>query len=1258
MKSIFKLFVPVTVAAIALFSCQKEIQVPVNPDTVYITVTAEAQDFANEGTKTYIGTYQGTANTILWGTGESMKLAVTAGESTSFANSSETDSFYGEKEATFGFSVSPGEASEYVFQGIYPASSAVANSNNNPTAYKVKLPEIQNATAESYDPAAYIMVAQPETFSSVQTSWKASFRRATALNKITLKNVPSGVSIKRVEITTPTGKYLAGARHIDLSSGESNDIYSGGGRTETVEVKFATALSGTNVDVWFTSWDVEVEAGETLTIVAYTTAKTSYTKTITVPSGKSIKFQEGFLNTLGASLSGITPDDVTELEDGNYVILAKNDDNYYAMKAETVSNDTRMASIAYTGSLSSYNGDADMIWNVSKSGSSYILANSGKYLGFSGSDNKAFWNEAGSSWTTDNYLIDIVWDSSSNSYHATLNSNDQRKLSRNSGSDWFAFYTSDQQKDLIFVPATVDSRYAVTLIFEDGEQNETDAVALTTATYNTFLGLDLVASPNVTAITNNISWTYEDNDGVIDEFDDGALTLTGTAGTATVTASFAGDENYRAAEASYTITVSAVSGPQYELVSTANDVVAGDYIITWNNSYYLPSGSTSGTNPAVGTGITVSNNKITNTVTSAMVWTFTGDNTNGFTISDGTNILHSTNAAQGISINTNSARKWTVSVDGTYGMLLHGDDGGTRNLAVYNNATWRYYATGGSYSGTLRLYKLADNRDEAEMSWSAENATATYNTGNSLSFSAPTLDPGNATSITYSSSDETIATISNAGVVSINLTGNDVKEGSTTISAVFAGDDDYKAQTVSYTLNVVDSRSAVATPGFSPAAGEVAADTEVSFTCAEDGVTYYYTVDNSEPTTASSSASSVIIDVAKTVKVIAIKTGYKPSAVATAAYTIQGVQSNDGSLEHPYTADEAYDIINGYSSNSGSDGSKYVTGTVVSVTGLYNSTMLNYYISSDGTSTKQIQVFRGKFLGNTNFSSADQVKAGDEVIVYGQLYKYNSTIEINTGNYLYSINGKTKALTAGSLTATPDNANKQIAVTWGAATGSSEAISYVVTCGAQTYNANAAGNHTFTMADYGSYSISVVASATDAVSATVATTATLTDPSAGTNYYVKVSSITAGKHYLIVGGGTSKVLVPSTGSGRKSSADVTISNDKIESTATVDAYAVTIIANGTYYDITFTSGNTTNYLQYNSSTNLTTATSSSNTKTWDVVSGTYGSFRFKDVSTASASTKRGLVFRGGSTNQFGGYSLSNVNGNEYYDIDLYEYDGN
>jgi hypothetical protein len=130
-------------------------------------------------------------------------------------------------------------------------------------------------------------------------------------------------------------------------------------------------------------------------------------------------------------------------------------------------------------------------------------------------------------------------------------------------------------------------------------------------------------------------------------------------------------------------------------------------------------------------------------------------------------------------------------------------------------------------------------------------------------------------------------------------------------------------------------------------------------------------------------------------------------------------------------------------------------------------------------------------MGGVNFTSASQISEGDEVIILGDIVTYQSVNQIGNGNQLVSLNGITKALTAGTLSATADNANQQLTVTWGAATGTESAISYVVSCGTQSYNATAAGSHTFTMGNTGTFNISVVASADDAVFATATTTAVI-----------------------------------------------------------------------------------------------------------------------------------------------------------------------
>lgn len=1095
MKAYFKFFMSMAAAVIALSSCQKEIESKDAPakekGVLSITVKATQEALKSEaGTKTYI---DGTS--VFWGTGEYMKIGVFDGEGTAWGTSNDesADVWSGTQEALFTFSIAPKtESGTYTYYGMYPASAAATSSNNDPATYKVNLPAAQNATASSYDPKAYILVAQPDGgHDAVMTDWDAAFRRATALNKITLKNLPE--DIKRVSITAPENVKLAGGRHINLTTGQSDDIYSG---VNKIDVKFdAPQATGSDVVVWFTSWDAEIPVDANLTIVAYSTAHT-FTRTLTV-ANKSITFKEGCLNTLNVNMSSADQGDNTELEPGDYVVLAKNNTTYYAMKAEVTGTgtSTRMVSVDYTGNLDSYNGDGDIVWTIENTGSAYTIKNGSNYLGWTSGNYAAFVAEE--SYSDEVCLMDITYNEGT--YLISSNSDSERKLARNTSNAYFAFYAGTQYKDIVFVPATVDTRSDVTLAFEDAVVN------LTTSDYDQFFGQeDVTATPDVEAVLSHLSWSYTDPDGIIDNFDNGSLELNGKTGTATVTVSFAGDENYRPAEASYTITITDGSTPatDYSTLETSNVTL------------------TPGTNGSVV--------NVDGDATAIKVGTSSKGGDMSVTVPSGTTKLHIHAAAwkgvSGLSLNISGA---TVDPES---IALTADDGISNSTPFTLNGKPEDFYFAIELSGItaetvitftssiakrfvvwgVNAEQVVDNRQDAEMSWSAEAATATFNTGNTISFTAPTLDQGNASAVTYESTDATIATIDeNTGEVTIAaLNENVVTEGSTTIKAVFAGDDNYKPQTVSYTLTVADGRAQVPTPSFDTPEGEVTAGTDVAFECELDEVNFHYTVNGTTPTVDSPIGTSVVIDEPTTVKIIAEKLGYKLSEVASATYTISGVQPHDGSLEYPYTVAEALDIISGYTDKQKSATVVYVSGIIANV-GSYNSTYhsVTYDISDNGENTNTLTIYSGKFVANTNFSSSDQLTVGDEVLVYGYLYLYGTTKEMYQNNYIYSLNGISKALTAGSLTATPDNDNKQITVTWGAATGTDSAISYLVTCGDQNFNASAAGSHTFTMADYGSYDISVVASATDAFSVTTSTTATLTDPGSGeTNISVTVAT--------------------------------------------------------------------------------------------------------------------------------------------------------
>lgn len=137
------------------------------------------------------------------------------------------------------------------------------------------------------------------------------------------------------------------------------------------------------------------------------------------------------------------------------------------------------------------------------------------------------------------------------------------------------------------------------------------------------------------------------------------------------------------------------------------------------------------------------------------------------------------------------------------------------------------------------------------------------------------------------------------------------------------------------------------------------------------------------------------------------------------------VSTGDGTLESPYTVAGALAFIETLGADI-SSGEVYVKGVITKFKGdvaaditKYGS--ISYYISDDGTEASELLVYGGRNLGGVKFTSADQLKAGDEVIVYGTLVNYKgNTPEFNNGNKLVSLNGKVEEpVDPGEFTVTP-----------------------------------------------------------------------------------------------------------------------------------------------------------------------------------------------------------------------------------------------
>lgn len=432
----------VAAAAMAFVSCQKEeTQAPAESKSITLTLNANVVD-----TKTYINE----ENAVLWGTGEYVQLYYNDGAD-KFAKSSAdaADLWNGESSAMFSFDITYDEADSYVLGGIYPASCVVESNNTNPSSYKVNLPAIQNASASSYDPKAFIMVMQPETVITFETeAHLASFRRAVALNKVTLTGVKENVS--SVEITLPEGKYLAGRRYFDLTTGVEGEVYN----SQTNTIKVNAEYTGSSIDVWFTSWGVELAEGDQVTFKMTSDSKI-YTRTISVNSN-GLKFVEGNLNTLSINMASAEEEVLDNLA-GEYLIAAMpeswalmsgaNNGSYYSSVASEVSS---TAADVHSSNFYGVANIEDYVWVISEVDGGYAVQNksTGKYL--------AAWDSGNSAKTSDEAVAFSITVNDDKTGTIIDNTTTDRSLQYNSNNPRFAFYTSTQ-KPLYFIPWVADS---------------------------------------------------------------------------------------------------------------------------------------------------------------------------------------------------------------------------------------------------------------------------------------------------------------------------------------------------------------------------------------------------------------------------------------------------------------------------------------------------------------------------------------------------------------------------------------------------------------------------------------------------------------------------------------------------------------------------------------------------------------------------------------------------------------------------------
>lgn len=117
---------------------------------------------------------------------------------------------------------------------------------------------------------------------------------------------------------------------------------------------------------------------------------------------------------------------------------------------------------------------------------------------------------------------------------------------------------------------------------------------------------------------------------------------------------------------------------------------------------------------------------------------------------------------------------------------------------------------------------------------------------------------------------------------------------------------------------------------------------------------------------------------------------------------------------------------------------------IISQVDYYSSNAITYWISDNGTTTSQLEVYNGKGLNGANFTAKTDLNVGDQVTVFGTLKKYvkNSTTtpEFDAGSQLLSYEATgtpTPAINASNVTIDSEATSGEITYTIDNPTGAS-----------------------------------------------------------------------------------------------------------------------------------------------------------------------------------------------------------------------------
>lgn len=297
MKKIYSLLFATAVAALALVSCQKNVQekTVIEKEAVESPIHFYAEEIA---TKTVFGDLSAGKYPTLWTSNKGIKISYNKGnsvEATVTPKDGDTKADF-TPESTFS-----AKGSSHVFYAMSPSSAQAANISSSYCSWRFDIPKAQTPLAGSVDEGAQILYAKYDAGDTFPTSVPFNFSHVTAYGKLSFSNLALDGDEDVTSITLTASKNWVGEWYYYVATKDSNT--EGDFKPASASNKITLHTDKTS-DIWFACAPVDLSDGGTIDINVITT-KGIFTKKVTFPEGKG-NFQAGHVGAFTVNMSGIT----------------------------------------------------------------------------------------------------------------------------------------------------------------------------------------------------------------------------------------------------------------------------------------------------------------------------------------------------------------------------------------------------------------------------------------------------------------------------------------------------------------------------------------------------------------------------------------------------------------------------------------------------------------------------------------------------------------------------------------------------------------------------------------------------------------------------------------------------------------------------------------------------------------------------------------------------------------------------------------